>query len=566
MANIYPPIIDRVLPPIIRNGNDFIFKIPMKNNIFYSASDCSKTLIKITPLLGNRYNMSKTIEVNKPGVNTTLIQATINGSTNELQDFIISSQFYKIQLAYKNNGSAPPSSYSTIGIAKCIQETDETGDKKIAIKIREDDGSGTINYFNCNNTFTGEYINIEDAAERVIAYQFDILKNGNIYETSGKMPHNAILMGTGEIDNNGKLVSTDIFHTKRILENDGTYSIRYTIYTINGYEATTISDLNIELTEKVNFNGKIYPEVKYDNGYINIKLKSLSPSSNLISGTYLLSRSSSEDNYKIWEWMAVKNIPNSTKSIEFWKDFTVEQGVFYKYGIQGYDNNTKKPLNDSEKSESIQADFEDIFLFDGERSLKIRYNQKVDNFKIMQLENKTDTIGGHYPFLSKNGNIEYKTFSISGLICSQMDDFNYFTLNTDSYIYTSGYTADNIKKERDFKLQVLEWLTNGKPKLFRSPTEGNYIIILQNVSLSSNDSLGRLLHSFSATAYEICEYTVENLKKYNIINNNILDERIPIFGIQEINILDESGESISYTIGNKRNRTNVLPIPEEVED
>jgi hypothetical protein len=57
-------------------------------------------------------------------------------------------------------------------------------------------------------------------------------------------------------------------------------------------------------------------------------------------------------------------------------------------------------------------------------------------------------------------------------------------------------TAENYYKERQFKLEALEWLSDGKPKLFRSAAEGNYIVRLMNVSLSPVDSLGRMLHNF----------------------------------------------------------------------
>jgi len=37
--------------------------------------------------------------------------------------------------------------------------------------------------------------------------------------------------------------------------------------------------------------------------------------------------------------------------------------------------------------------------------------------------------------------------------------------------------------ERYFKLKVLDWLTNGEVKLFRSPGEGNYLVRILNVSM-----------------------------------------------------------------------------------
>jgi hypothetical protein len=71
--------------------------------------------------------------------------------------------------------------------------------------------------------------------------------------------------------------------------------------------------------------------------------------------------------------------------------------------------------------------------------------------------------------------------------------------------------------EKDFRLEVLEWLNNGQPKLFRSATEGTYIVRLLNVSLTPMDTLGRMVYTFNATAYECAEYTEENLINYNII-------------------------------------------------
>jgi len=39
--------------------------------------------------------------------------------------------------------------------------------------------------------------------------------------------------------------------------------------------------------------------------------------------------------------------------------------------------------------------------------------------------------------------------------------------------------------------------------MFKSPYEGNYPVRLMNISLSPMEQLGRMLHSFNLTAYEI---------------------------------------------------------------
>jgi hypothetical protein len=84
-------------------------------------------------------------------------------------------------------------------------------------------------------------------------------------------------------------------------------------------------------------------------------------------------------------------------------------------------------------------------------------------------------------------------------------------------IRTSNLTDYNMAAERAFKLAVLEWLNNGKPKLFRSPAEGNYVVRIMNVSLSPDDKLSRMLHTFSATGYECAAADYETLEKMNLV-------------------------------------------------
>jgi hypothetical protein len=56
----------------------------------------------------------------------------------------------------------------------------------------------------------------------------------------------------------------------------------------------------------------------------------------------------------------------------------------------------------------------------------VRFNPKVSSFKNVILESKTDTIGGKYPLFFRNGNVNYKEFSISGLITVNMDEYQEF--------------------------------------------------------------------------------------------------------------------------------------------
>jgi hypothetical protein len=39
-----------------------------------------------------------------------------------------------------------------------------------------------------------------------------------------------------------------------------------------------------------------------------------------------------------------------------------------------------------------------------------------------------------------------------------------------------------------------------------------------NTSLSPNDTIGRMLHTFSSTAYEIADYNFNNLREYGFVD------------------------------------------------
>ena len=83
---------------------------------------------------------------------------------------------------------------------------------------------------------------------------------------------------------------------------------------------------------------------------------------------------------------------------------------------------------------------------------------------------------------------------------------------------STDLTDDNVFIERAFREKVEEFLNDFNYKLFKSPTEGNIVIGLLNISLTPNNTVGRMLYSFSATAYEVLENTIENLNEVNIID------------------------------------------------
>ena len=414
--------------------------------------------------------------------------------------------FYKVQLAYVDTDDII-GYYSTIGIIKF------TSKPKVEI-------SG----FNKTTTnldiseFVGVYYNKKDPSEKAYQYRFDLYNfNNELVETSNWLIHNSY-------EDASLIESQDKYILKYDIGKDVTYRIQYSVKTNNNLIVKSPKYLIMNsLSMDPEIKAKLVAELDYNNACINLNLigeKSPYGKEYAITGTFLLTRASSLDNYSTWLPISRFKMTGELPSAFLFKDYTIEQGSTYLYSLQQF--NDYSIYSNRLLTEKINVSFEDAYLFDGEKQLKIRFNPKISSFKTILMETKKNTIGGKYPFIFRNGAVGYKEFPISGLISYLMDEDEFF-ISKENDLHISGWqnttdiSDENVMLERLFKLRVLDWLNDGKPKLFKSPQEGNYIVRLTNTSLAPNDTVSRMLHTFSCTATEIADFTPDNLIKYNLI-------------------------------------------------
>lgn len=456
---------------------------------------------------------------------------------------LVPRQFYKVQLAYgykDESGINQISAYSDYGIAKCVCQ------QKYPIIL--DMQGFTTEAINLQTTqdLVGRFYS-QDLGERVTEFKFTITNlhdDNDIIYTTGWLPHNSAsdTITSATTDENGGstliITSTDTAPMRKNLKLDQICQIRYEAYTTNKiYKSQDYAIVN-QAWGANDFPGRLVAKPKVETGEIILTMTANSDVNN-VSGMYRIEKATEDQSYSNWEAVCELRLYHSRIEDEkpIYKDKCVEQGRKYKYSIYKYalTPDGREIRTQRFYTRPVTAQFEDMFLYDGVRQLNIRFNPKVSTFKTVKLENKTETIGGKYPFLSRNGHTNYKQFAISGLISVLMDDQMTFwadpqydgdsaartsTPSTEDAAFRHFHSTNlenwNITRERDFKLDVLDWLNDGKPKLLRTATEGNYIVALQGVSLSPMDQLGRMLHSFSATAYEIDDLNIETLKKYNM--------------------------------------------------
>ena len=505
-----PPIIEGTLPAFY--GTELT--VPFIMNKAVSINEFDSFEVKIKSALNNALIKTETV----------ILYQDLNKVIFNISADLVIGRYYKIQMAYRSGDIV--GYYSDIGIAKYTTEPEV---------FIENLNKDTINPHVYN--YIGKYSQVNgDATEKVHSYCFNLYQDNDLIKTTDWILHNS------NLDENG-YESFDLFNLEEDLDLDKIYYIEYKIKTNNNL---IVSSGKYPIKQKVLYASdqliNILPILNYENGYIELNFKSDKP----LIGDFIISKSDASSDFKKWHDIYTLNLRKDSINNFSFKDFDVAYNQTYKYAIA--QTNKYNLLTEKQISEPITVLFEDMFLFDGEKQLKIRFNPKVSSFKNYILETKVDTIGSKYPFFFRNGSVKYKEFPINGLISCLMDEEQLFMENE---FVSTNLIDSNIYQEKEFKLKVLEWLGNGQSKLFKSPAEGNYIVYLMNVNLTPIDTLGRMLHSFSCNAYEIADYTDDGMRDQGILKiqnytpNLLTFETISLKGL-EGNILPREAHILYF--------------------
>lgn len=527
-------------------------KVPFSLNAMVSKNEIGGVKLNIRDGETDIELCTVSIENNQGnGMSSYVIDSYQSYAIFDLSGFNIKSfypgKYYKIQLAFiSNNNEKTVGYYSTVSIIKCTY---------YPTVVIEEFENITQNYIYVDTIiYTGTYTNKKDYSEKCSQYKFTLYNSDNeiLFDTDWKI-HNSFNDSNGE--------SSDSYVLQYECASGVKYSLQYSVITTSGL---IVNSKKYELIGGYSINSDIQAHLiaqqNYEEGCVDFYFKKMNSENLNASGVFILYRGEASSNYTVYTNLAVINLNGPIPSERIFRDYTIEHGETYRYFLRqknchqiysekiyainlddynkairdikikkkfttdmqvlNYCNTLSRERNLELGIYDVKAMFEYAFLFDGDRQLKIKFNSKVSSFKNVLQETKKNTLGSKYPFFFRSGITNYKEFPISGLISYLSDEDNAF-LNWDSDLEleepTTNITDNNMAAEKKFKLNVLEWLSNGKVKLFRSPSEGNYLVKLLNVSLSPNDTLSRMIHTFNCTADEVDEFNIQNLIKYNIL-------------------------------------------------
>ena len=539
--NLYPPIVETYIPAFLI-GSDTdkdVCRVYFTLSMFNTTAEIANVQVSVRNQYTNLSVLSKTkypseimiAALQEDATKTSDDRYYIEIKKTDIQggDFEI-NQYYKVQLRFthKDAPSAPTdgkldgwlaaninyfSEWSTVCLVRGISAPE------LLVSGFTIEG-GNISWANYNPIIYGTLTFVDEAeTEKMKSYQVKLFdKNGTLLTDSGI-----------QYTNNYNNPNSFEYALKYNFVQGESYKFTVEYTTLNLYTETTTYNFKVGENEFEALDMSFTASTDEENGRIVLSIKK-SDITDGFTGTLIVRRASSKTNFTIWEDLIEYSYDGAAAIKETFSDTTIESGIWYKYYLQKLGNASAKASVKYIKS-PLMVIFDDMFLTTKDRQLKIKFNPTVSSFKRTIQESRTDTIGSQYPFVRRNGYMNYAQFPIGGLISFEMDESELFTsleeLFGDNLKLYTAYNdehrisdANNIMYEKLFKDKVIEFLYNEQPKLFRSATEGNFIVKVMDASFSPNATLGRRIVSFTATAYEVADCTIENFKKYNILEGN----------------------------------------------
>lgn len=555
-SNLFPPVIKDTQVPFLRTESCRIYFSLSSFNSFSEIKHAQVTLINqennqtafksSTWPLGIKFIPSSNIAIDAEATDDYKYYISISSSQVLNNQFEL-NRFYKVQIRFGDNNLpqiSPTATWVNANIDHFSQWSSVSLIKGISQPIVEINQleqriSPPVAVAHKFTSFVGK-LSFADAAETETLKSYNIVLKDSNYD---------VIINSGQIVTNQYHPNNFAYQLKRDLQYEPeSYALYFNYTTINGYKATARFPFYIQYVEQQQLNAmiEVTPDEQRGMMKIDIAFKPMFATDK----TLMIKRTASTSSFL--EWEDVKQLKYDGSFRHLWYDTAIESGTWYKYRIQQYRDQSGSLVSNGKISvatDPVICTFEDVFLTREEAQLKVQFNPNVSDLRYNVNESQQVTLGAQYPYVRRNGNNYYRSFSVGGLISSLSDEMkwydsgynengNYFYDRNISEPFTSkeelygaatdlydGYNAiNNINQyndyiyQREFRQKVMEFLYKNNVKLFRSLTQGNILVKLTNITLSPISTIGRMLYSFSATATQIDKYTADNLAKYNIIN------------------------------------------------
>ncbi len=540
--NLYPPVLETYMPAFLVGSSDVqknTCRVYFSISLYNSLSDIKNAQVTVANQNTNLSVLNKSkypCEIMLTDIKTDLTRTSddkyyIEIKPSDIEEGFQINQYYKVQIRFTaasatNVDLTPPqaidswlaanlsnfSEWSTVCLVRGISVP--------SLSISGFDISADTTLWSLNNVDIVGRLIYADPAETDTLKSYQI----KLYDTNSQL-----LSDSGVLYTNAYSNINEFNYTFEYAFNEGeSYYFTFEYETANMYIETITHDFMVLQEGADKLEATLTATLDNINGRIGLHIESEIGQESFV-GNITIRRTSSESNFTIWEDVHTESFEENSKLDYTWYDYTIKSGVYYKYIAQRRSSVGNRGIAIHAEGEPFMMLFDDMYLTGGDGQLNIRFDPSVTSFKRTVSESRTDTIGSKYPYVKRNGYVEYRQFPIGGTITHLMDPSHLITSREevfrDSLDYYNEFNKNkNVRiddfndwtYEREFREKVMDFLYANKVRLFRSATEGNILVKIMDINLTPNAILGRRIYSFTATAYEIDAATIKNYDKYGI--------------------------------------------------
>ena len=540
--NLYPPVVETYMPAFLIGSSDIqknTCRVYFSISLYNSLSDIKNAQVTIANQNTNLSVLDKSkypCEIMLTDIKTDLTRTSddkyyIEIKPSDIEEGFVINQYYKVQIRFTAAGAAdvdltPPqkidswlaanlsnfSEWSTVCLVRGISAP--------SLNVSGFDISADTTLWSLNNVDVVGRLTYADSTET------DTLKS---YQIKLYDINNQLLSDSGIIYSNAYSNINEFNYTFEYAFNEGeSYYFTFEYETANMYTESNTYEFMVVQEGADKLEATLTAVLDNINGCIALHIESDIGQESFV-GNITIRRTSSESNFTIWEDVHTESFEENSKLNYTWYDYTIKSGVYYKYIAQRRSSIGNRGIAIYAEGEPFMMLFDDMYLTGGDGQLNIRFDPSISSFKRTVSESRTDTIGSKYPYIKRNGYVEYRQFPIGGTITHLMDPSHLITSREEIFRDNlNNYTEFNKDKniriddfndwtyEREFREKVMDFLYANKVRLFRSATEGNILVKIMDINLTPNSTLGRRIYSFTATAYEVDAATIKNYDKYGI--------------------------------------------------
>ena len=540
--NLFPPVVETYMPAFLVGSSDIqknICRVYFSISLYNSLNDIKNAQVIIANQNTNLSVLDKSkypCEIMLTDIKTDLTRVSddkyyIEIKNSDIEGGFTINQYYKVQIRFTAAGAGNVSldtpqkidswlaanlsnfsEWSTVCLVRGISVP--------SLSVSGFDISADTTVWSINNVDVVGKLIYADSAET------DTLKSYQIKLYDDK---NVLLSDSGLLYTNTYSNINEFNYTFEYAFKEGeNYYFTFEYETANMYTEINRYDFMVIQEGAEILEATLTATLDNINGCIGLRIKSLDDVESFV-GNITIRRTSSESNFTIWEDIHTESFEENSKLDFIWYDYTIKSGVYYKYLAQRRTSVGNRGIAIHAIGEPFMMLFDDMYLTGGDGQLNIRFDPSVSSFKRTVSESRTDTIGSKYPFIKRNGYVEYRQFPIGGTITHLMDPSHLITSREEvfrnSLDYYNEFNKDKDVRindfndwtyEREFREKVMDFLYDNKVRLFRSPTEGNILVKVMDINFTPNATLGRRIYSFTATAYEVDAANIKNYDKYGI--------------------------------------------------